>query len=83
MASKLTDAEVKALDEADSILERAFNEAAGKVRGIRRRDDVPPDGFLSCKRCDCESFVSPTSGSDHLTCKRPSCRHSFFSHDVF
>jgi len=75
---KLTDAETKALDEADSILERAFNEAAGKVRIIREGSN---NSFAHCLRCDCEYFVTPThSGS---VCGRPTCRHPFFSHDVF
>ena len=82
---KLTDVQAKALDEADSILERAFNEASGRVRAQREPGEPDPGGFARCLRCDCESYVAPTGSSGHtsLSCKRPGCGHSFFSHDVF
>ena len=85
----LTADEVKALDEADDILSRAFNEARDKSAVLRDASDHVPEGTLRCFRCSCEEFVSrpnPGSGStrppSHI-CQRSTCRHSFFSHDVF
>jgi hypothetical protein len=78
----LNDAQLKALDEADSILERAFNEAAAKIRTVHEGDTG--DSFGHCLRCSCGGFVAPTGTSAHsLKCQREGCGHLFPSHDVF
>ena len=79
MADKtLTEAQTKALDEADSIFDRALKEATEKIRIVR--GDTNNESFTHCLRCDCEFYMMPQSGS---TCARFGCRHPFFSHDVF
>ena len=79
MADKiLNDAQKKALDEVDSIFERAFQEAGQKIRSIREGNN---DSFTHCLRCDCEYYVTPTPASANPKCARPGCGHRFSSHD--
>jgi hypothetical protein len=83
MAQKkpLNDVQQQALDEADSIFERAFQEAASKVRATRGGDD---SHLGECLRCDCGGFVPATgSGAPGMKCQRAGCGHSFPSHDFF
>jgi hypothetical protein len=87
----LSDARKKAIDEADSILERAFQEAATKVRSARAGDDNGDDngnGGVStsnhCLICTCGGFVQATGITPHsLKCQREGCGHSYANHDVF
>ncbi len=79
----LTDVYKKTLDEADDILERAFNEASGKAKVLREGRDPPEAGSTACLRCNCGGFVARTGSGHSLKCQRFGCGHSFFSHDVF
>ena len=87
MAKKktLNAAQRKALDEADGILERAFQEAATKIKSARKGDgNGDNSSFGHCLRCSCGGYVAPTGTSAHsLKCQREGCGHSFTSHDVF
>ena len=77
---KLTDAQLKALDEAEAIMTRALDEARAKIsrgggaRGWESRCLVGPADH-------CEAFVQPAGGG--LKCKRSGCGHFFTRHDVF
>jgi hypothetical protein len=82
-AYKLTDAQFKALDDAEAIMTRAFDEARAKISAA----GVPGEGSTRCLvgPPHCDAFVQPTggSGADRLKCKRQGCGHFFTRHDVF
>jgi hypothetical protein len=84
-SKKLSDAQTKALDEADSIVERAFQEAAIKVKSARPGNGNGDDSsYGHCLRCGCGGYVPPTGIATHsLKCQREGCGHLFPSHDVF
>ena len=70
----VNDAQRKALDEADAIFGRAYDEAAAKLAAAGLRlpeDDEPQD--TSCISCECSEFMF---GGDSGKCKRRSCQHS-------
>jgi hypothetical protein len=77
MAAKrvVNDAQRKALDEADAIFGKAYEEAAVKLAaaGLRLPEDGDPQD-TSCIACDCSGYMF--GGTPPGTCKRQSCRHS-------
>jgi hypothetical protein len=83
---KVSDALKKAVDEADSIMGRAFQEAATKVRSARAGEnngDGDPS-YGHCLLCSCGGYVSPTGAGPHsMMCQRGGCGHTFSNHDVF
>ena len=81
MAAKTLKAETaKLLDEADSILEKAFYEASNRMRSAT---DHKPGGTFACFRCDCQGYTGGPGGGGGGRCRTPGCGHGFFSHDVF
>jgi hypothetical protein len=86
---KLSDTLKKAINEADSILERAFQEAAAKVKSASAgENNGDGDGGVStsnhCRICTCGGFVQATGITPHsLRCQREDCGHSYANHDVF
>jgi hypothetical protein len=77
MAAKTLKAETaKLLDEADSILEKAFYEASNKMRNAT---DHKPGGTGKCWRCDCEFYKGGPGGG---ACRTSGCGHGLFSHDI-
>ena len=83
---KLSDTLQKAFDEADGIMQRAFQEASTKVNSARAGG---PNGngngdYGHCLLCSCGMYVSPTGAGAHtMFCQRESCGHPFGKHDVF
>ncbi len=74
----LTREQTDAFDEVETTLTRAFDEARSKMAAVGFRSE---DDFTSCTLCDCEGFIHQQGTS--LICKRPTCRHSFFRHNVW
>lgn len=74
---KLTAEQLKGLDEAETIMTRAFAEARAKISAV----GVPGDGTTRCLvgAPHCEAFL-PGPG---MKCKRSGCGHFFTRHDVF
>ena len=76
MAAKrvVNDVQRKALDEADAIFGRAYEEAAAKLAaaGLRLPADESQD--TSCISCECSGYMF--GGIPPSRCKRRSCRHS-------
>lgn len=76
----------KVLDDAEAILDRAFNEAAAVLASGGLGDDIEPS---SCLRCSCEFFVPrgpdiiPGAEAPRLACMRIGCRHLYTSHRIF
>lgn len=66
------------LDEAEARLREVHEKARLQLPG----DDGGGDGSTRCFKCHCPFFEQPASGHSIL-CSRSTCRHSFFSHDVF
>jgi len=74
----LTPEQTDVFNDVETKLTRAFDEARSRLTaaGFRSEDD-----FTSCPVCDCEGFIHQQGTS--LICKRPTCRHSFFRHNVW
>lgn len=79
--SKLTDDQMKVVEEVGDRLERAFDDARQQLRAARIRDD-DDDWGTRCLVCRCPSYVFPRSSSRHV-CDRSGCGHSFMRHDVW
>ena len=78
----LTDEQRKVLDNVESSLSKALEDASARMAGAGFDPNEPPtNGSFGCLRCDCEGF----RGGPGITvrCRTPGCGHSFFSHDVF
>jgi hypothetical protein len=80
-AKMLTDAQKKALDDADGI----FQAAAIKVKSTRvGNNNGNGNDYGHCLRCSCGGYVAPTGPDAHgSNCQREGCGHFFSSHDVF
>lgn len=79
--------QIKALDEADAIMNRAFDEARAELVPRGLIDDLE---FARCLRCSCEFFLLqnpeglvPGSEAPPLACMRLGCRHLVTSHNIF
>ncbi|MFG2180913.1 hypothetical protein ACGFLS_19565 [Streptomyces abikoensis] len=79
--SMAADSESKIFAELDEA-EARLREVQKKARQHLSGDDGGDDGSTHCFKCDCPFFVPPSSGHS-IICSRPTCPHSFFSHDVF
>jgi hypothetical protein len=73
----LTEAQRKALDEADAIFGRAYEQVASKLDAAGLR--LPGEHQTSsCISCDCPEFMP---GDKPGRCKRPYCQHSRTLHN--
>jgi len=79
---ELTAEEIAALDEADALLIRAFDEARAKVSDLHGGDKLGG----RCIRCSCEYFIPrnpdviPGSEAPYLGCMRLGCGDLLTSH---
>ena len=79
--NKLTDDQMKIIDEVGDRVDRAFEEAREQLI-TARIIDADGEGSTECLVCDCPSYVFPGAGKPPK-CKRASCGHSFTRHDVW
>jgi hypothetical protein len=73
---KLTDDQLKALDDAAAVVSKAMKDAHAKLSPVGLKE--PTNGSFQCLRCDCEHFVR----GPNMICKRSTCGHHFVAHDV-
>jgi hypothetical protein len=71
------DEELKILDEAESIVDRAFDEACAKLAPLRPKLGVPSQGFF-CHYCTCPDFHG-----FGVTCSRQGCGHAKSKHAFY
>jgi len=78
---KLTSEQVKALDEAEAILDEAAGRAEVQLRaaGFRPRDDE--ETGRPCLVCSCPQFT-PTY-ENPSRCRQPNCNHGVHKHRIF
>jgi hypothetical protein len=79
--TKLTDDQLKIIDEVGARVERAFEEAREQLRTARIFDG-DEGGSTRCLVCDCASYVFPGARRPPV-CDRNGCRHAFTRHDVW
>jgi hypothetical protein len=74
----LTAEQTDVFNDVETTLTRAFDEARSRLTAAGFRCVVD---FTSGILCVCEGFIHQQGTS--LICKRPTCRHSFFRHNVW
>ena len=78
---KLTDDQMKIVDEIGDRVERVFEEAREQIRTARIVDG-DDEGSTRCLVCDCPSYVLP-GARRAAKCDRNGCGHSFTRHAVW
>ena len=77
---ELTDAQRKALDDAEEYLGRAHDEARRRLAAAGFGDGPDTDPVSGCLQCNCDEFTQRPGGG--RLCATPSCGHNLFSHII-
>jgi hypothetical protein len=80
--NKLTDDQIKIVDEVAEQVDGAFDGARQRLNTARIGDGDGGSG-PRCFVCSCPAYEFPAQGRPLLRCGNSDCGHSFTRHDVY